>query len=33
VIVIDSSHMGFFRRLAMLALLSRRTVTPVTMVH
>jgi nucleotide-binding universal stress UspA family protein len=33
VIVIDASHMGFFRRLAMLALLSRRTVTPVTMVH
>ncbi|MFL9933041.1 universal stress protein [Paraburkholderia sp. RL18-103-BIB-C] len=33
VIVIDASHMGFFRRLAMLALLSRRTLTPVTMVH
>ncbi|MFM0729752.1 universal stress protein [Paraburkholderia sediminicola] len=31
--VIDASHMGFFRRLAMLASLSRRTVTPVTMVH
>lgn len=33
VMVIDASHMGFFRRLAMLASLSRRTVTPVTMVH
>ena len=33
VMVIDASHMGFFRRLAMLAALSRRTVTPVTMVH
>ncbi|EIF33578.1 universal stress family protein [Burkholderia sp. Ch1-1] len=33
VMVIDASHMGFFRRLAMLASLARRTVTPVTMVH
>ncbi|ANB76822.1 universal stress protein [Paraburkholderia phytofirmans OLGA172] len=33
VMVIDASHMGFFRRLAMFASLSRRTVTPVTMVH
>jgi len=33
VMVIDASHMGFFRRLATLASLSRRTVTPVTMVH
>ncbi|WP_166656285.1 universal stress protein [Paraburkholderia sp. BL10I2N1] len=33
VMVIDASHMGFFRRLAMLAALSWRTVTPVTMVH
>jgi hypothetical protein len=33
VMVIDVSHMGFFRRLAMLASLSRRTVTPVTLVH
>jgi nucleotide-binding universal stress UspA family protein len=33
VMVIDASRMGFFRRLAMLASLSRRTVTPVTMVH
>lgn len=33
VMVIDASHMSFFRRLAMLASLARRTVTPVTMVH
>ncbi|WP_345816974.1 universal stress protein (plasmid) [Paraburkholderia sp. PREW-6R] len=33
VMVIDVSHMGFLRRLAMLASLSRCTVTPVTMVH
>jgi hypothetical protein len=33
VMVIDASHMSFFRRLAMLASLSRRTATPVTMVH
>ncbi len=33
VMVIDASHMGFFRRLAMLAVLARRTPTPVTMVH
>jgi nucleotide-binding universal stress UspA family protein len=33
VMVIDTSHMGFFRRLAILASLARRTVTPVTMVH
>ncbi|MGF6921053.1 hypothetical protein OKW41_006490 [Paraburkholderia sp. UCT70] len=33
VMVIDASHMGFFRRLAMLAALLTRTVTPVTMVH
>ncbi|OTP78503.1 Universal stress protein UspA [Caballeronia sordidicola] len=33
VIVIDASHMGFFSRRAMLASLTRRTVTPVTMVH
>lgn len=33
VMVIDASHMGFFRRLAVLASLARRTVTPVTVVH
>jgi nucleotide-binding universal stress UspA family protein len=33
VMVIDASHMGFFRRLLTLAGLSTRTVTPVTMVH
>ncbi|MFP3565110.1 universal stress protein [Paraburkholderia sp. SIMBA_030] len=33
VMVIDASRMGFFRRLTMLAGLSRRTITPVTMVH
>lgn len=33
VMVIDASHMGFFRRLATLAGLARRTLTPVTMVH
>jgi nucleotide-binding universal stress UspA family protein len=33
VMVIDASHMGFFRRLATPAALSRRTMTPVTMVH
>lgn len=33
VMVIDASHMGIFRRVAMLTSLARRTVTPVTMVH
>ncbi|KAA1010817.1 universal stress protein [Paraburkholderia panacisoli] len=33
VMVIDVSHMGFFRRLIMFTSLSRRTVTPVTLVH
>ncbi|MGA7776408.1 MAG: universal stress protein [Paraburkholderia sp.] len=33
VMVIDASHMGFFRRLTMLASLTRRMATPVTMVH
>lgn len=33
VMVIDASHMGFFRRLAILASLARRTATPVTVVH
>ncbi|MGF6777403.1 universal stress protein [Paraburkholderia sp. GAS334] len=33
VMVIDASHMGLFRRLATLAALSIRTITPVTMVH
>lgn len=33
VMLIDASHMGFFRRLATLAALSMRTITPVTMVH
>jgi nucleotide-binding universal stress UspA family protein len=33
VIVIDASHMGLFRRVALLALLGRRTATQVTMVH
>jgi nucleotide-binding universal stress UspA family protein len=31
--VIDASHMGLFRRLAMLVSLARCTVTPVTWVH
>jgi nucleotide-binding universal stress UspA family protein len=33
VVVIDASGLGFFRRLAMLAGLWRRTATPVTMLH
>ncbi|HXZ06796.1 MAG TPA: universal stress protein [Paraburkholderia sp.] len=33
VVVIDASHFGFFRRLAVLAGLWRRTSTPVTMLH
>ena len=33
VVVIDASHFGFFRRLAMLARLWRHTTTPVTMLH
>ncbi|ASL46111.1 hypothetical protein bAD24_III01855 [Burkholderia sp. AD24] len=33
VMVIDGSHMSFFRRMVTLAALARRTVTPVTMVH
>jgi nucleotide-binding universal stress UspA family protein len=33
VVVIDASHLGFFRRLAMLAGLWHRTSTPVTMLH
>jgi hypothetical protein len=32
-VVIDASHFGFFRRLAMLANLWRLTTTPVTMLH
>jgi nucleotide-binding universal stress UspA family protein len=33
VVVIDASHLGFFRRLAVLASLWRLTTTPVTMLH
>jgi hypothetical protein len=33
VVVIDASHFGFFRRLAMLANLWRLTTAPVTMLH
>jgi len=33
VVVIDASHLGFFRRLTMLASLWRATTTPVTMLH
>jgi nucleotide-binding universal stress UspA family protein len=33
VVIIDASHLGFFRRLAMLANLWRLTTTPVTMLN